>query len=215
VFTVNVANGNTSVGGTLGVAGNATVGGTFGVTGATTLNNTLAVAGNTTVGGTLGVTGAATMNSTLNVAGNTEIDGSLGADADFRVGTAGANNFYVAASSGNTSTSGTLTVAGATTLNGATTVNNNLTVTGSLKGAGANRFADRVTISGTNNHIYTINNAQITANSVVVITLESYSGSGILIHQIQSRTSGSMTIAFSQPLLNGESVVVNYIIVNQ
>ena len=104
---------------------------------------------------------------------------------------------------------------GTVTVNGATTVNNDLTVTGNLKGAGSNRFADRVTLTGTNTHIYTINNTQITPNSVIIVTLESFNGSGILSYQVQNRIAGSFTLALSQILLNGEQVVVNYMIVNQ
>jgi hypothetical protein len=62
---------------------------------------------------------------------------------------------------------------------------------------------------------FTINNALIKPTSVIVMTLESYSGSGILMHQIQTRVAGSVTVMLSQPLLNGETVIVNYMIVNQ
>jgi fibronectin-binding autotransporter adhesin len=107
------------------------------------------------------------------------------------------------------------------TFSGSVTVGDDLAVTGTatmneVAGSGPNRFADRVTLNGTagGQHVFTINNTLIKANSVVVITLENYSGSGILMHQIKTRTAGSMEIMFSQPLLNGESVVVNYMIIN-
>jgi hypothetical protein len=107
------------------------------------------------------------------------------------------------------------------TYSGSVAVGDDLAVTGTatlneVAGSGPNRFADRVTLNGVagGQHIYTISNALIKANSVVVITLENYSGSGILMHQIKSRTSGSMEIMFSQPLLSTESVVVNYMIIN-
>lgn len=46
--------------------------------------------------------------------GNVESDGTLGADGDFRIGSAGANNFTIAAASGNTSIAGTLDITGVT-----------------------------------------------------------------------------------------------------
>ncbi|PSL42683.1 hypothetical protein CLV51_11168 [Chitinophaga niastensis] len=61
--------GNSTVGGTLGVTGATALGNTLGVTGATTLSNTLNVTGATTLSSTLGVTGATTLSSTLNVTG--------------------------------------------------------------------------------------------------------------------------------------------------
>jgi hypothetical protein len=105
---------------------------------------------------------------------------------------------------------------------GSVSISNNLNVDGSaqfneVKGAGTNRFAEKVTLNGVGGggqYVYTINNALIKPNSVIIITLENYSGSGILMHQIKSRTNGQMDVMFSQPLLTGESVVVNYMIIN-
>ena len=132
-FTVDGTNGNTAVGGTLGVTGAATVGGTLGVTGAATVGGTLGVTGNistdgsvtakgglsaangnftvegttgnTAVGGTLGVTGNATVGGTLDVTGNISTDGSVTAKG----GLSAANNaFKVDGTNGNISTDGTL-----------------------------------------------------------------------------------------------------------
>lgn len=65
-FTVD-KDGNTAVGGTLGVTGATTLEKTLDVKGATTLGSTLAVNGNTTVGGTLGVNGKTTLSDELQV----------------------------------------------------------------------------------------------------------------------------------------------------
>ena len=65
-FTVD-QDGNTNVGGTLGVTGATTLENTLDVKGATILGSTLAVTGNTTVGGTLGVTGKTTLQDELQV----------------------------------------------------------------------------------------------------------------------------------------------------
>jgi hypothetical protein len=96
-------------------------------------------------------------------------------------------------------------------------MNGDVTLNGDVKGAGSNKFADRVTLNGTVGGLYsfTINNTLIKPTSVIVMTLESYSGSGILMHQIQSRIAGSVTVMLSQPLLSGETVIVNYMVVNQ
>ncbi|MFN4985017.1 MAG: hypothetical protein ACK5GI_02625, partial [Ignavibacteria bacterium] len=114
----------------------------------------------------------------------------------------------------NTSVGNNTTIGNAT---GTTTMDGAVVLTGSVRGAGSNRFANRETLNGSGAGLYsfTINNALITANSVIVITLESYSGSGILMHQIQSRAAGSVTVMLSQPLFTGESVIVNYMVINQ
>lgn len=84
-FTVD-ANGNTAVGGTLGVTGDATVGGTLNVAGDTTLNGNLGVTGNATVGGTLDVTGDTTLKGKLDVTGDTTLKGKLDVTGDTILG---------------------------------------------------------------------------------------------------------------------------------
>jgi hypothetical protein len=76
-FTVDSANGNTVISGTLGVTAATTLSSTLGVTAATTLSSTLGVTGATTLSSTLGVTGATTLSSTLGVTGATTITGNL------------------------------------------------------------------------------------------------------------------------------------------
>jgi hypothetical protein len=124
-----------------------------------------------------------------------------------------------------------MNVSGTVTIAGATTVNNNLTVAGQIKGAGverlnssaaSNKYAERVKINGDGNFMYTVTNSQVAANSVVIITLEDYTGPGILSYQIKRPKDGggnvipgSVEIYFSQPILGGESVVVNVMVINQ
>jgi hypothetical protein len=129
--------------------------------------------------------------------------------------TQNASTMNLNTTAGNITTIGNST--GTTTVNGAATMNGDVTLNGDVKGAGSNKFADRVTLNGTVGGLYsfTINNTLIKPTSVIVMTLESYSGSGILMHQIQSRIAGSVTVMLSQPLLSGETVIVNYMVVNQ
>ena len=113
-FTVAVASGNTSVGGTLGV------------TGAATLSSTISVSGAATLSSTLGVTGESTLASAIvsdltdnriviaGTAGALEDDANFTFDGtDFKIAT---NKFTVAVASGNTSVAGTFGVTGAATL---------------------------------------------------------------------------------------------------
>ncbi|MEY3385468.1 MAG: hypothetical protein RIR53_279 [Bacteroidota bacterium] len=190
------------------------------------------------------------INDNMNVSGATALNGAANignGDADaVAINTSG--NFSIASSHLNVSTAGTITDAGsdnggavfiddallvsnATTINGATTINNNLTVTGQVKGAGAerlnsaaasNKYAERVKITGDASFKYTITNSQVAANSVVIITLEDYTGPGILSYQIKRPKDGggnvipgAIDVYFSQPILTGESVVVNVMVINQ
>jgi hypothetical protein len=97
-------NGNTIIGGTLGVTGASSLT-TLNTSGLTTLNSvnvstTLGVTGNTNIGGTLGVTGDTTLSSTLAVSGSATIHGTLGVT--------GATSLTTLATSGNTTINGTL-----------------------------------------------------------------------------------------------------------
>jgi hypothetical protein len=111
---------------TITVAGNADLNGQLDVAGQTDL----AASGvATTVRGTLNVDEAATFDSTVTVTGAGEFDSSLGADGNLRVGAAGANNFTVDASTGDTAIGRNLTVTGDLTVNGTNTVVEATTVT--------------------------------------------------------------------------------------
>ena len=77
-FTVDSANGNTSISGTLGATGATTLSSTLGVTGATTLSSTLGVTGKATLSNDLDVTGASILRSTLGVTGATTLSSTLG-----------------------------------------------------------------------------------------------------------------------------------------
>ena len=126
----------------------------------------------------------------------------------------------VASTSGGSTITGSATNINLNTTNGNVSIGNSggsVTLTGNVKGAGPNRFANREKLQGTlaGVHSFTISNSLIDANSVIVMTLESYSGSGMLLHQIKTRAVGSVEVVLSQPLLSGEEVYVNYMIVNQ
>jgi len=77
-FTVAASNGNTVIGGTLGVSNSLSVGGDFAV--ATNKFTVASASGNTAIAGTLGVTG------TLSVTGNTVLSADLGVDGNIRLG---------------------------------------------------------------------------------------------------------------------------------
>jgi hypothetical protein len=89
-----------------------------------------------------------------------------------------------------------------------------LTINADIRGTGPNRFAERVLVNGTGVAAYTIANNLATANSVVIITLENYTGGGILSYQITARAAGSFTVTFSNNVLVGETVAVHYMIIN-
>ena len=124
-FTVD-ANGNTAVGGTLGVTGDATVGGTLNVAGDTTLKGNLGVTGNATVGGTLGVTGDATFSG--NIKGQSLNIGTTG--NEFTVDTVGNVK-----ANGITTSDTTTNKIGGVTLAGSDINTKNLTLTGTLTAA--------------------------------------------------------------------------------
>ncbi|MFN6134684.1 MAG: hypothetical protein ACK475_00190, partial [Bacteroidota bacterium] len=196
-------------------------------------------AGNTvTTNGSLSVSQNAAVTGTTNLNGAANI-GNGDADA-ITINTTG--NFSLASSNLNISTAGTITDAGTDnggavfvddllTVSGATTIDNNLTVTGQVRGAGverlnsaaaSNKYAERVRINGDGNFKSSSTNSQFNANSVVIITVEDYTGPGILSHQIKrpkdgggNIVPGTIDVYFSQPLLGGETVVVNVMVVNQ
>ncbi|MBS1560635.1 MAG: hypothetical protein JSS89_03440 [Bacteroidetes bacterium] len=89
-----------------------------------------------------------------------------------------------------------------------------LTINADIRGTGPNRFAERVLVNGTGVAAYTIANNLATANSVVIITLENYTGGGILSYQLTARAAGSFTVTFSNNILVGETVAVHYMIIN-
>lgn len=124
-FTVD-ANGNTAVGGTLGVTGDATVGGTLNVAGDTTLKGNLGVTGNATVVGTLGVTGDATFSG--NIKGQSLNIGTTG--NEFTVDTVGNVK-----ANGITTSDTTTNKIGGVTLAGSDINAKNLTLTGTLTAA--------------------------------------------------------------------------------
>jgi len=128
-FTVDVATGNTQVKGTLDVDGQSTLA-SLNVEDLT--NNRIVIAGtsgeieddaNFTFDGTTFRVGNTTVKADITVAsgditttGSVEADGTLGADGNFRIGSAGANKFTVAALTGNTLVEGTVGILGDTTI---------------------------------------------------------------------------------------------------
>jgi len=89
-----------------------------------------------------------------------------------------------------------------------------LTINADIRGTGPNKFAERVVVLGTGVAAYTIANGLATANSVILITLESFSGAGILSYQITNRAATNFTVTFSNNILVGETVAVHYMIIN-
>ena len=174
--------------------GDTTVGGTLGVTGATTLGSTLAVNGNTTVGGTLGVTGKATLQDELQVngkatfgdsagsqtvinGGNITADGKLTSESAL-IGKVGITNTGIVTGISSLETDaltvkGELNIDGDITgkaingdslaINGNATVAGSLDVTGNVTGAKINGAAITET---------SFNGAQISTNKFNGVTLE-------------------------------------------
>jgi hypothetical protein len=99
--------------------------------------------------------------------------------------------------------------------------NNDLTINANVRGAGtvpgSNRFAERITLTapGGGAATFTINNTRVTATGVILLTVEDYSGGGVLTAEINNRVAGtSFDVTFSAALSAGETVVINYMIIN-
>lgn len=99
--------------------------------------------------------------------------------------------------------------------------NNDLTINANVRGAGtvpgSNRFAERITLTapGGGAATFTINNTRVTATGVILLTVEDYSGAGVLTAEINNRVAGtSFDVTFSAALAAGETVVINYMIIN-
>jgi hypothetical protein len=92
-FTVDSANGNTVISGTLGVTAATTLSSTLGVTGVTTLSSTLGVTGATTLSSTLGVTGATTITGNLTTQSSSFV--YLQSTASPSVSTDASNNYII------------------------------------------------------------------------------------------------------------------------
>jgi len=216
--SLNVAVGNTNLGGELDVLSDVRIN-----TDKFTISGT---SGNTAIGGTLGVNGATTLSSTLDVSGATGIVGN------FDINT---NKFTVDATTGNTSIAGTLGILGASTLSntldvtGATTISSTLGVTGntsiggtlnmnsnlisnvtdpsSLQDAATKNYVDN---SITSNSLTAGNDIDITGNEIILeddidlnhvraatssgLNLTDFSGNGIFI-----QNGGNVGIGVSNP----------------
>lgn len=144
-FTV-AENGNTNVGGTLGVTGATTLENTLNVKGATTLDSTLAVASNTTVGGTLGVIGKTTLSNELQVDGKATFGNATGSHtvieggnitADGKLTSQSAKIGHVGIDNTGEITGVTSLTTNALTVNGGFTTDGPLTVHGDLNASGA------------------------------------------------------------------------------
>ena len=103
---------------------------------------------------------------------------------------------------------------------GNTPTANDLTINANVRGAGAgpgsNRFAEKITLNGSGVATYTINNTLVTANAVIIVTLQNYSGAGVLSYEVNNIVAGtSFDITLSNNMLVGETVVMNYMIINQ
>ncbi|HLP28353.1 MAG TPA: hypothetical protein VK147_06905, partial [Candidatus Didemnitutus sp.] len=108
-------------------------------------------------------------------------------------------------------TAGDQTIAGNKTFSGTTQLD------GDLQGAGANKFADRVLITGnTVATTFTIANTLVTATSVIILNLEDGNNNGDFTVKVSARNPGNdFTITLSGAALpNGDTKWVNYIIVN-
>ncbi len=96
---------------------------------------------------------------------------------------------------------------------------NDLTINSNVRGAGvaagSNRFAERITLAGAGAANFVVNNTRVTANGVILVSVENYTGAGILSYEITNRVAGaSFEITFSAAVLGGENVTINYMIIN-
>lgn len=200
------AGATVSTDGSLDVAVNLSVDGTTALGDGTGIDNTVIASGS----GTLTVTGnGANINTTgsgSTAIGSTTNTGGVTIEALSNVvtNTGGTGTVFIQNSS-----NGDVVI-------GNTPQQNDLTLNTNVRGAGTNRFANKETIVGTGAANYTFNNTLVTAGSVILVTLQNYSGVGILSHEITTITAGlSFEVTFSAPLAVGETVTVNYMIINQ
>ena len=221
-FSVAAADGDTAIGGTLGVTGQSTLAsaavsdltsgrvvlaGTGGEledsTNLTFDGSTLAVTGAATVSTTLGVTGAATLGSTLEVAGATGING------DFDINT---DKFTVAAASGDTEIAGTLAVTGETTLASATVsdlTDNRIVIAGtagSLEDDANFRFDGtnfQIGVAGSEVFDITVSNGNTAVSGTLSVDgqttigglLDANAGAEITTLKVEDLTSGRVVLA--------------------
>lgn len=191
------ANGNATVGGTLGVTG-ATALSTLDTSGAATLNS-VGVTTNATVGGTLGVTSGATVGGTLGVTGATTLS---------TLSTSGAATLNSVGVTTNATVGGTLGVTGLTTTNGIDNGGGGITNAGavsgvtSLNGDGTGNvsgFVD-VTASGTVEGTTLTDGAGTTISSgtVTTTTLNATTGTVTTLNA----TTGNVTTLNSSTISN-------------
>jgi len=165
-FSVQSANGNTSVGGTLAVTGAATLSSSLGVTGAATLSSTLGITGATTVSNTLLVTGATTLQSTLAVSSNISTSGgNLSVYGNIVQSNAAATNTIAGSLSVGTSTTlSSLTCNGVATFNAGISVPTSVTFGGTVTISGATQINNTLDVTNT---IFTSGNLTATGNLII------------------------------------------------
>ncbi len=97
-----------------------------------------------------------------------------------------------------------------------TTAARDLTLEGNLKGAGADRFANRATITGNGTATtFDIPNTQVTTNSVIMVTLEDGTDANFYNWKVTAKDPGvDFTLQLNAAIANGSTKIVNYIIVN-
>lgn len=96
---------------------------------------------------------------------------------------------------------------------------NDLTINSNVRGAGvaagSNRFAERITLAGAGAANFVVNNTRVTANGVILVSVENYTGLGVLSCEITNRVPGvSFEITFAAAVLVGQNVTINYMIIN-
>lgn len=116
---------------------------------------------------------------------------------------------------GNTIVGGTLDVNGSVELGDDASDILDITA-GQITGAGANKFADRVQITGDGATVtFTINNTTVVAGSVIVVTLEDGSDTNNYLATVSAKSAGaSFSVRLSGPMAIGATKWVNYTIIN-
>lgn len=124
-------------------------------------------------------------------------------------------NVTMVPATGNTVVGGSFDVNGNVELGDAVT--DVVTITaGTITGAGANKFADRVQITGDGTTVtFTINNTTVVAGSVIVVTLEDGSDTNNYLATVSAKSAGaSFNVRLSGPMAVGATKWVNYTIIN-
>jgi hypothetical protein len=197
---INIGNGNGALTlntNTIDIAGGA-------ISGATTIEAVTSVSTPSITGAT-----AITVQPTTNGGGagyGLTLDGGTG------TGAAG-GNVTISGGAGTTAGDVTINAAGGNVSVGSAT--STITLGDNLVGGGANKFAEKYTLTGDGaTQIFPIANDNVSASSIIVVTAVRGSAGGYYLPIIESQGAGTFSVRMSAVVANTENIEINYIVIN-